>query len=68
MPENKRVLGTRKEKIAGAYLEEKGHRILEYNFRTRMAEADLISLDGDTFVFTEVKYRRDASRDIRWRL
>ena len=58
MPGNKREIGSEKERIAGAWLEKKGHRILEYNFRTRMAEADVISLDGDTYVFTEVKYRR----------
>ncbi len=62
MPDNKRELGSEKERMAGAYLEQKGHQILEYNYRTRMAEADVISLDGDTYVFTEVKYRRDGSQ------
>ena len=61
MPKNKRALGGEKEQLAGAFLEAKGHRILEYNYRTRMAEADVISMDGDTYVFTEVKYRRDAA-------
>ncbi|MBR0145686.1 MAG: YraN family protein [Eubacterium sp.] len=61
MAENKRTLGGEKEHMAGAFLEKKGHRILEYNFRTRMAEADLVTMDGDTLVFVEVKYRRDLS-------
>ena len=61
MAENKRAVGGRKEKLAGDYLTEKGHEILEYNFRTRMAEADLVTRDGDTLVFVEVKYRRDAA-------
>ena len=61
MAENKRSLGSEKEKLAGAYLTEKGHRILEYNYRTRMAEVDLVTRDGDTLVFVEVKYRVDAS-------
>ena len=54
MRENRRELGGRKERTAGAYLEEKGHVILAYNYRTRMAEADVVSKDGDTYVFTEV--------------
>ncbi len=62
MPKNRRSIGSDKEKAAGVYLEQKGHRILHYNYRTRMAEADLVSLDGETYVFTEVKYRSDASQ------
>ena len=60
MRENRRELGGQKERAAGAYLEGKGHVILAYNYRTRMAEADVVSKDGDTYVFTEVKYRADS--------
>ena len=57
--QNKRQLGGRKEQMAGSFLEEKGLVVLEYNYRTRMAEIDLICKDGNTYVFVEVKYRRD---------
>ncbi len=45
--------GAEYEQKAGAYLEEQGYEILEYNFRCRAGEIDL--------VFCEVKYRTDAS-------
>ena len=58
---NKRTLGGRKEQLAGAFLEEKGYAILEYNYRTRAAEVDLICKDRNAYVFVEVKYRKDLS-------
>ena len=61
MPENRRTVGSDKERMAGSWLEAHGHKILQYNFRTRMAEADIVSLDQDTYVFTEVKYRQNAA-------
>ncbi len=61
MPENKRAVGGEKERQAGRYLEEQGYVILEYNYRTRMAEADLVCRDGDTYVFVEVKYRKSRA-------
>ena len=58
---NKRTLGGRKEQLAGTFLEEKGYTVLEYNYRTRAAEIDLVCRDGNTFIFVEVKYRKDLS-------
>ena len=43
------------EAAAALFLEEKGMRILERNFRSRSGEVDLIALDGETLVFAEVK-------------
>ena len=43
------------EAAAAFHLEEKGMRILEKNFRSRTGEVDIIALDGETIVFTEVK-------------
>ena len=54
---NKRQIGTEKEKLAGAYLEQNGYEIIEYNFRCRQGEIDIIAKDGDYLVFCEVKYR-----------
>lgn len=54
---NQRALGAFYEKKAGEYLEKCGYQILEYNFRCRMGEIDLIARDGEYLVFCEVKYR-----------
>ena len=43
------------EDAAASYLEEKGIKILEKNFRSRIGEIDIIALDGDTLIFVEVK-------------
>lgn len=56
---NKRRVGTSYEKIAGTYLEKQGYQVLEYNFRCRCGEIDIIARDGEYLVFCEVKYRSD---------
>jgi len=43
------------EAAASSFLENKGIRILERNFHSRIGEVDIIALDGNTVVFTEVK-------------
>lgn len=55
--QNKRSVGSSHEMIAAKYLYDKGYRILKMNFRSRNAEVDIIAMDGNTLVFTEVKYR-----------
>lgn len=57
---NKRAVGTTYEKLAGNYLEQHGYEILEYNFRCRMGEIDIIARDGEYLVFVEVKYRSSS--------
>lgn len=54
---NKRAVGMAYEKLAGDYLTRQGYEILEYNFRCRMGEIDLVAKDGEYLVFVEVKYR-----------
>lgn len=54
---NRRMEGSRYEHIAGEWMSRMGYRILEYNFRCRSGEIDIVAADGDTLVFTEVKYR-----------
>lgn len=56
---NKRAVGTAYEKRAGAYLEKQGYQIIEYNFRCRGGEIDIVARDGTYLVFVEVKYRRN---------
>lgn len=55
---NLRKTGGDYEKIAGEYLCGLGYDILQYNFRSRYAEIDIVALDGDVLVFCEVKYRK----------
>ena len=57
---NKRREGGIRERLAAAYLSERGLEIMEYNYRTARGEIDLIAREKDTLVFVEVKYRRDA--------
>ena len=56
---NKRQTETQYEQLAVLFLEEKGYRILERNFRYRQGEIDMIALDREYLVFLEVKYRKD---------
>ena len=58
---NKREIGGRFEKAACIYLQKKGYRLLEANFRIRSGEIDLIMEDGSTIVFVEVKYRKEST-------
>lgn len=56
---NKREFGSEKEKLVAEYLKNKKYKILEMNYRVRQGEIDIIALEDKTYVFVEVKYRRD---------
>ncbi len=62
MEKNRRRLGTNYERAAAYYLEQFGYIVLEYNYRCRMGEIDLIAKDGSCLVFCEVKYRADSRK------
>lgn len=64
MPEkrNRRQTGTDYERAAGFYLEQMGWEILEYNYRCRSAEIDIVAREGEYLVFCEVKYRSDGRK------
>jgi len=51
------TLGKKGEELARKYLEEKGYRILETNWRHDRDEVDIIAMDGDELVIVEVKTR-----------
>ena len=51
-------LGKRGELLAIEYLESKGYKILEINWRTNRKEIDIIAIDNNEIVFIEVKTRR----------
>lgn len=54
---NRRQTGAEKERLAGAYLLSQGYDILQYNFRCRQAEIDIVAREGRYLVFVEVKWR-----------
>ena len=51
------IYGKRSEIIAADYLEKKGYKILETNYKNKIGEVDIIARDGDYIVFVEVKAR-----------
>lgn len=55
------TLGARGEAIAVAYLKGKKYRICERNFRCKAGEVDIVAKDGETYVFVEVKARRNEA-------
>ena len=57
---NKREDGTAGEVLAVEYLQKKGYRILERNYRFERAEVDIIAEDQEFLVFVEVKARRST--------
>ena len=59
---NKRQTGAYYEREAGCYLEQMGYEILEYNYRCRFGEIDIVAKDGEYVVFCEVKYRADGRK------
>lgn len=50
-------IGNASESIAAETLEQRGHTIIERNWRTKYCEIDIISQRGNTLYFTEVKHR-----------
>ena len=53
----KLLLGKEGERIAERYLQKKGYKLLERNYRCSGGELDLIVLDRRVIVFVEVKTR-----------
>ncbi|AWW25414.1 YraN family protein [Acetobacterium carbinolicum] len=47
------------EALAVTFLENINHRICQMNYKKPSGEIDLITQDGDTLVFVEVKYRKN---------
>lgn len=45
--QNNRKVGTDYEQAVGYYLEQQGYLILEFNYRCRLGEIDMIAVDGE---------------------
>ncbi len=52
--------GQQAEAAAAVFLERKGCRIIERNWRTRLCEIDIVAERAGVLYFCEVKYRRSA--------
>lgn len=50
--------GRKAEAAAAVYLEMRGYKIIEQNFRRPRCEIDIIASKDDVIFFVEVKYRR----------
>lgn len=59
---NKRTTGAKYEDEACEYLSRAGLKVIERNYRNRNGEIDIVALDGDCYVFVEVKYRSNNSK------
>lgn len=54
-----RQQGSLTEEFAAQYLISQGLQLLDKNIHCRQGEIDLIMRDGQTYVFVEVKYRKN---------
>ncbi|WP_171853163.1 YraN family protein [Dickeya dadantii] len=57
---NRRITGGRYEQLARRHLERAGLIFVAANVTVRGGELDLIMRDGRTWVFVEVRYRRNG--------
>jgi putative endonuclease len=56
-----RQKGNEWERAAESFLRQKGLKTLDRNFQMRFGEIDLVMLDGNTLVFTEVRFRGNGA-------
>ena len=54
----KDILGQTGERMAADFLEDRGIRVIDSNWRCPSGEIDLVALDGGELVIVEVKTRR----------
>jgi putative endonuclease len=59
-PKTRAQLGRIAEDHAARYLQSRGYRIRERNFRTRGGEVDIIAEQGGTLAFVEVRARSSS--------
>ncbi len=61
---NNRAVGSKGEDRAVRYLKLRLYKILERNYSARTGEVDIIAKKGETYVFIEVKYRKDITKGL----
>ncbi len=52
--------GRHAESLAAAFLQQRGLKLVERNYRCRFGEIDLVAREGKTLVFVEVRMRTSA--------
>lgn len=55
-----RQIGQRQEAVAEQYLQQQGLATIQRNYQCRQGEIDLVMRDGETLVFVEVRFRKNA--------
>ena len=56
----RKITGDKAEDQACQFLQEKGLKLKQRNFATRLGEVDLVMQDADSLVFIEVRYRKNS--------
>lgn len=55
------IRGQKGEDLAASYLQQRGYKIIERNWKYKNKEIDIIAYEGQTLVFVEVKTRNGTS-------
>ncbi|MFZ5966363.1 MAG: YraN family protein [Bacillota bacterium] len=61
MNDKRKTIGSKGETIARDYLVKKAYKIIQMNYRNHFGEIDIIAKDKDTYIFVEVKTRKNLS-------
>jgi len=60
-PTQKQLLGKAAEDAACDYLQSQGLHLVKRNFLCKLGEIDLIMKEGQTLIFIEVRFRKNAN-------
>lgn len=55
----KNISGKFGEMYAAKHLEKNGYKIIRRNYKTKLAEIDIVAMDGEVLCFVEVKTRKN---------
>lgn len=58
---NNKEFGDLGEKAAANFLQARGYKILQTNYRCKLGEIDIIALSKDSTIFVEVKTRKNLN-------
>jgi len=56
---NRKEIGSKYERLTAKYLQKKGFKILDVNYRNMIGEIDIICRDSNSIIFVEVKARKN---------
>lgn len=58
MPDSRKALGSKGEKLAVKFLKRKGYKIIQHNYRCRLGEIDIVAEYDGAVIFVEVRTKR----------